>query len=694
MDKISDTHPRLFLNPGSLESIRRHTTGAEKDLLSRIKRRIDRIEREGYQFADRDIRDGQMNRDHEIGFRASEAALLYLTLKEERYLALAKKLLGQAAGYYRYRTDKKLNINWYGFSRIAALCAYDWIYASLDSQEATTLGNQLLTVFNDMMEQAKSSEIYRENNGNERSGFYGTPVLAWYAGLVFYKAGINDSLATALLTRGYDSHIEMLRYRSSNTGDYGGAASSSIVYSMNDYPWAEFNFFHTYQSATGIPIAEDWPHVPRFINYLYWNWLPGDKEFGYGDTRHLTNELPLGDMHIHLSQMTHFYGKTDPEMIALAKWMREKVKRQEEDTFPWMRFFLTRDYPDIDPAKGFEDMPSAMHFPKMGQIFLRSGSGPDDTYALFTAGGNIIQHRHFDNNNFIIYKNGFRALDTGTRPQPGQHLSHYYCRTVAHNCILIHMPGEKMPWYWGTKADDEEDLPFPNDGGQSNKLGSEITALESGDEFVYITSDATKSYHPDKSEQVVRQFLFIIPDIFVIYDKVVSKKAEYKKTWLLHTAAEPQISGNEFHEISGEGKMFCRILLPESARVTKIGGPGKQFWSDGRNWPIPATAFGNRFKDIDINELPLLGQWRVEVSPEKPEKADTFLHLLQVGDRDLAKMVDTRLIKNAYGEGVGFESGFKKYEIQFRRGDEHGGRIRIEDGSGTILNREFTNNVK
>lgn len=73
--------------------------------------------------------------------------------------------------------------------------------------------------------------------------------------------------------------------------------------------------------------------------------------------------------------MIHFYGKTDPRMTALAKWMREKVERQEEDTFPWMRFFVNNDYPDIGPVKGFETMPPAMHFPTMGQIFMRSGSG-------------------------------------------------------------------------------------------------------------------------------------------------------------------------------------------------------------------------------------------------------------------------------------------------------------------------------
>jgi heparin/heparan-sulfate lyase len=88
-------------------------------------------------------------------------------------------------------------------------------------------------------------------------------------------------------------------------------------------------------------------------------------------------------------------------------------------------------------------MRTARHFPNMGQIFMRSRSGKDDTYALFSSGGILIQHRHYDNNNFVIFKRGYLAMDTGTRPEPGLHLPFYFARTVAHNCITVKMPGEK-----------------------------------------------------------------------------------------------------------------------------------------------------------------------------------------------------------------------------------------------------------
>jgi heparin/heparan-sulfate lyase len=334
----------------------------------------------------------------------------------------------------------------------------------------------------------------------------------------------------------------------------------------------------------------------------------------------------------------------------------------------------------------------------MGQIFMRSGSGDDDTYALLTAGGVISQHRHYDNNNFVLYRNGFRALDTGTRPEPGQHLTHYYCRTVAHNCILIHMPGEKMPNYWGGPALSEEVLPVPNDGGQSVILGSEIVAYDENKDYVYIASDATKSYHKNKANLVLRQFLFLLPDHFLIFDRIVSSKPEYKKTWLLHTSAEPIIQGNEFYEESAGGKLFCRTLLPENAEISKIGGPGKQFWSGGRNWPLPLLTPDDwnyrRSNKAPMDTVALLGQWRIEVTPSKPDTSDIFLHMIQVGNKELQGLTDSETFNSGDMTGIRFEYKARQYEIQFTTKGAPGGSISLMQNGKSIREETFTNKVK
>lgn len=700
LSKIQDEHPRLFFNKKSFKQVRERALNEESALFGEMKNRVDALIGQEIEFKDPLVPDGDQNNDHNYGTCAAEAALVYLVSKDRKYLELSKDILKKVVDYYNFRNGHGLNVQWYAFSRINALAAYDWIYDDLTGKERTEIGASFLQAINGMLPSKDRKPFFRENTGGIETGFYGPPCLAWYAGLVFYNTGIDDSLSKKLLLKGYRDHIALLGYRRKVSGDDGGAASAVLGYCMGAYPWAEFNFFHTFNSATGLDISTGWNYVPGFINYLFWNWLPGNREFGYGDAYHYTNDLPLNSLHIHLSQMVHFYGKTQPELIAMAKWMQTKVKRQKQDVFPFTRFLLTNTCDKLKPKIPSENLPEARFFENMGQIFMRSGLGPGDTYAVFTAGGILKQHRHYDNNNFVIYKKGFLALDSGTRPQPGLHLSHYYARTIAHNCITIRMPGETMPKYWdsGPGLGEERLAACPNDGGQNNLLGSRIIAFDEKADYIYVASDATQSYSKDKTHLVIRQFVFLPPDIFVVFDRVNATKAEYPKTWLLHMAKEPVVNGQEFHAEQGGGMLFCKTVFPVNAKLTKIGGPEKQFWSDGRNWPLPQLKPGDwnyaHMRGMPTDTCELFGQWRMEVSPGKSTTDDIFLHLIQVGDISLPSMVDSEPLKTGNRTGVKFIYMDKEYKVMFNTKDEVGGEISISQNGWRILEENFTDKVK
>jgi hypothetical protein len=695
--EIRDDHPRLFFNKNSFNAIKEKALNDEREIFDQMKNRVDKLIGIKIEFPDPLVQDGSTNSNHLYGTRAAEAAFVYLILENEKYLDLCKKILRNLVEYYTLRNEHNLNIHWYAYSRINALAAYDWIYNYLTEDERIEIGEPLLGAIYYMSLKERGSD-FRRNSGDYKTGFYGPPCLPWYAGLVFYQTGIDDSLSISLLRKGYNDHNELLKYRRDIAGEAGGASSAALNYSMGAYPHAEFNFFHTFNSATGLDISKEWSYVPYFLHYVLWNWLPGEKIYGYGDVDHITNDLPLGSMHLHLSQMIHFFGETHSELISLAKWMRQKTQKKMEEVIPYSRFLLIHTYDNIKPQSPPDDMRIARHFDNMGQIFMRSGSSSDDTYALFTAGGILTQHRHYDNNNFVIFKKGFLAMDTGTRPEPGLHLPYYFCRTVAHNCITIKMPGEIMPNYWGGPSLNEEPAPpVPNDGGQNSYI-SEILAFDEKEEYAYIASDATESYHNDKADLVLRQFIFLPPDHFVIFDRVNSSKAEYKKRWLLHTAKEPQIKTDEFYTEHWGGRLFCRTLFPKNAVLTKIGGHGKQFWSDGRNWPLPLlTPEDWRYERRHLNPpdtLNMLGQWRIEVTPDKLSADDIFLHLIQVGDTSLKSMVDSEPIECDDMVGVRFVLKDKKYEVMFITKNEVGGIISISKDGQKIIEEYFSDQVK
>ena len=128
-----------------------------------------------------------------------------------------------------------------------------------------------------------------------------------------------------------------------------------------------------------------------------------------------------------------------------------------------------------------------------------------------------------------------------------------------------------------------------------------------------------------------------------------------------------------------------------------MGGPGKQCWSDGRNWPLPVLTPDDwnyqNMQWLDDNH-DLFGQWRIEVTPDKPNKDDVFLHLLQVGDTSLRSMSNSTVLKTDEMVGTSFVHEDKEYEVLFETGDGVGGKITIRKGGEKILEENFSDQVK
>ena len=163
---------------------------------------------------------------------------------------------------------------------------------------------------------------------------------------------------------------------------------------------------------------------------------------------------------------------------------------------------------------------------------------------------------------------------------------------------------------------------------------------------------------------------------------MVSDKPEYEKRWLYHVSEEPSVRGQQWSEKSQGGKSVVCTLYPADARVEKIGGPGKQFWSDGRNWPLPELTpddYGyNKRGAVPPNNWPLVGQWRVEVKPATASKEDFFLHMIQVGDESLVGVPKTKMTEDAKSIAVEFKYNGKKYNVAFDKTSDHGCKITVK----------------
>jgi len=273
--------------------------------------------------------------------------------------------------------------------------------------------------------------------------------------------------------------------------------------------------------------------------------------------------------------------------------------------------------------------------PGPGYVYARSSWDDDATYFFFKCGDRFTAHQHLDVGHFLIYKHEELAGDGGHYDSFGSiHDVNYHLRTIAHNTILLYDPSETWP-------DIRAGNVTGNDGGQAHNWPhhngavtdpaqwhegrdlydiADIVAFEDQEAYVYVAGDCTRAYSGDKMDCFTRQIVFLRPNTFIIFDRVQSQNAHFRKTWLLHAMKVPIRAGEHLVMTNGKGRLFVQTLLPRNPDIKIVSGP-ELYRYGGRNYP-PAR---------DTGPAP---ECRIEVSPSDQHTWDYFLHVLTAADNE------------------------------------------------------------
>lgn len=696
--EIRPDHPRIFFNSDTWGEIKERAFKENKQYLDKLLEAADHMpdDPECPVFKPLVIKDRNIPIPSivEYGRQSACCALAWRFTGETKYLEKAKKMLKVSVQAYTDATRNSIPVSWYSHTRINALCAYDWIYENLTAEERKELIVPLVEHV-EMVQPEYGLNIPRTNKGNEKSGFYGVPTLLWYSGLAAYGDGFCDSLATEHLRKGYEMNRKLMKFRNDNAGDDGGINSAVPSYVTGAYTYSQFNFIYTMLSSTGIDITPEYPALPLYANWLWWVWIRDSnsheylRHAGFGDSYHVVNKSNTEGLYEQLSQMLDLYGGMNPEWYGMTAAMRDFAGfRPIGNTFPILQFLVNTDH---DYDKSYLDRINdsklkARHFENLGQIYMRSGFTQDATYCTFTAGGSLIQHKHYDENNFTIYKYDHLALDSGDRAlQTDFNLVYYYAQSVAHNVVLIHKPDEKLPDYWGIKQKNHKNI--SNYGGMTKVSGAEIKAFETNDRFTYIASDATACYG-DKCKEAVRQFVFLYPDYIIVYDRVSASDSSYRKEWLLHTKEEPVMKKGVVRTDSGGGRLFCQTLLPEDAVTEIVGGEGREFMVGDVNYAFD-SGYLEKWKEPlkNCGRGPYWGGWRIEVEPSSEHKDDRFLHVMTAASDKVSRPVKAVYVKDDKRDGVMLKIDGKEITFWFNRNGETGGAVESEDITAALTDK-------
>ena len=647
LNNIRKDHPRLFLTKETLPAVRKRCLTTQKKRFAALLDKVDKYpEKPEFKLNPSRItksKDGKYHiaKPHYMlahvlplgGIQAEQSAFAYLITKNPKYLTKAKNHLLHSIQIYEWALENQLMTEWNYNHCERSIIAYDWLYNDLTDEERKKICTVLLKFVKEQQKDGKAT--FRRNIGNPESGYYGCERLQFYNGTAFYGDNINDKEAASQFFSGVKGFNKTLEFREKMSGGYGALANMCLYYSFGEYPFSTLRYFLAVKSALGINEADNWKQMRDFPAFVAMNLFPGKErplEFGLGDAYHQDNSLSFHSMKMTMRSIAFLY----PESEDTAAGVHRMLAKYFKSGFDCVADFIVPGIPYKKKRKSLV-VPHFAYVPTIGVAYFRSGDSKDDTFACFRAGGISDIHAHYDQNHFVIYKNGFQAVDSGTRGlNQSFHLPYYYAQTVAHNTILIDMPNEKIAPHWGPGHHGYKAVEPLMDGGQYQKLVNAKVKTSAGSDYASILCDATEAYRKEKCKLAEREFIHLQKDMFLVIDRIITTDASFRKRWLLHTQNKITVDGKTFSAEEQDGRLKGIVLYPTDVKMNVIGGKGKEFWTGQRNWELHPKH------DIKYTGK-LHGNWRIEISPKRAAEFDMFITLLQVSGKntDIEKIEPT-----------------------------------------------------
>jgi len=646
--------PRMLIPPGGVTALRAKCAGPGRAMFTAMKARADGMLKTPARL------------DNQGRFYLPTYALLYLITDEARYADKAKEWL-------ELMSRNTIQNSWTCLEYVpTGAAAYDWIYDRLSESERVRFADGLIRQVN------RLKKLWRHSDYNNH--FLLEHMSELHVALALAHEPHHQRIWKSWLAESEDwlkNHV--IPAANEMAGQDGGHAEG-FSYANWGYERPLALHLLAWKTATGEDL---FPRCTLLRQAAIWN-LYGRRPDG---AMCRSEDCPSG----------HRWSQGAKRTFAIC------AAQYHDPYAQWIHDQIPFKYPQViwghllawDPsvhAVSPDNLPLARLFGPLGHVYTRSGWGPDATWAMFQCGDFFAGHQHLDNNSFVIFKHGSLAIDSGVN-EYSSHRTNYYSRSVAHNTVLVHDPAETFP----NQVWSSEGTGGANDGGQrrfgfpvrvtapprekAKRDVGDIIAFQNTPRFLYAVGDATRSYANTKVRRFVRHFLHLRPDTFVVLDVVESTHARFRKTWLLHTIERPQL--NDRHTIvrHGGGRLDVWTLLPEKAMLTLVGGPGKEFWVNGRNYP-PDSG-----KDAEA------GAWRLEVCPSRARKTDVFLHVLHASSGKAPLPRELSAVREGQSVTVRFRLADERVQVRLNASGAPGGRLTLWRGNKSELNVPLAESV-
>ena len=362
----------------------------------------------------------------------------------------------------------------------------------------------------------------------------------------------------------------------------------------------------------------------------------------------------------------------------------------------------------IDPALKevqWEEMPPSMLFDVEGAACMKSGWDKNMTDIYFVSGVKDTSYRVLPNH-FHVFKAGEMVIGMAQTGDHGDPVA-FYGNTVRVG------EDERFPGYlhrgWGYARQEErwvtnvfstpaytymfrdwrlsgyrQDGTDWEGGGHSYAYPREISlhthtahpflaeggvlAYETSPIFDYVLGDASNFWPLEDVREAYRQFVFVRPDVIVVYDRLLLCDNPKGVKWPMRTLqnkdapqGHPQMKDDTFFCSNGRVSLWGRAMLPKGGKI-----------SSGM---------------IDSS----MGY--VEIEPAMKARQVEFLVAMRIG-LTKPEPLDCRLVEENGQAGVAFEYENRKYSVRFNRAGDVGGRITVSEGGKSVVDRALAREVR
>lgn len=568
-EELKGVHPRLFFTATDLPKLREKAKGADRELWQAVLNDLQTLRRNAPDPKDEDLYKSGLDKRKEgsisqysLAFQIAQTSFAYAIEGDEKYLEAAKKWMLAACemplwGY----TYNKPNVDLPPAHLLYAVAfAYDVLFDKLTVSEKEIVKNKLI-------KQARLMYEYFKFKKGKRYTYSQNHTWIPMAGLAIAAYVLMDESDEA---KDWARLSRAVFDRTMLTFAADGYFYESFHYFGFAFRWM-IRYFDAHLAATGENLYE--PMKSKFAQMKYFamhSILP--------DRANVFDFADVGDGSLNrngTSKRENLYGEydilyrfagvyQDSEAQTVGDFIRKDTTFGTREP---MWAFINHDE-KLKPAV-LSEIPTQVYFADNDTAFWRSDwtknatafafrCAPPEGHHAARLASKISDwrentgHAHPDANSFIIYANGkYLTGDTGYLGIK---------QTDDHNTILVNNRGQEKDGVY------EMFKEIPNE--RLDKI--RIAETWGNADYFYVRGEAASGYFSDLGlKKFDRNFLYVAPDYFVVWDSLETEKPS-DFTFLLNTDREIKLNGNEAELINKDVVLRVVRILPNEAKSTVV----------------------------------------------------------------------------------------------------------------------------